>query len=189
MFKSSRSSQGFTLIELLVVITIIGILASLAFPGVQAALNAARKAQAGAMVNQLKTALTAYQTEYGRWPGLFGTADTEIESDDTELYNILIGSASATASDQNPRRIVFMEFNSKDLINPSSPTGFKDPWSSASVVKTYHIIADSDYDNQISGLPIKKSGDPTAINGSLAIWSDGTKETVSSPNKDLVSSW
>jgi prepilin-type N-terminal cleavage/methylation domain-containing protein len=186
MLKSPRiSSRGFTLIELLVVLAIIAILAGLSFAGISAAMQAAKKAQAGAMVNQVKTALTAYQTEYGRWPGLFGTSDTEVESSNSELYNILIGSSTTVSSNQNPRRIVFMEFNTKDLDNPSSPGGFLDPWK-----KTYHLKVDSDYNNEITGLPIKKAGDPTKINGSIAIWSYGTKEsTIPSPDKDLVTTW
>ncbi|MEM6820697.1 MAG: type II secretion system protein [Verrucomicrobiota bacterium] len=154
-----KRNSGFTLIELLVVITIIGILAGLAFPAIQGALNAAKKAEANAMANQLKIALTSYQTEYGIWPTVLDTS-SEVESDDTTLYNILIGDSSTTSSGQNPRRIVFMEFNSKSL-NPSG-SGFLDPWKN-----TYRIKVDHDYDNQIT--------DPGSItiNASIIVWSNG----------------
>lgn len=167
--KHRRS--GFTLIELLVVITIIGLLAGLSFPAIQGALNAAKKAEASAMVSQLKIALTSYQTEYGVWPSaLQGTSDQEIDGGD--IYDILIGNDNS--NNDNPRRIVFMEFNSKSLRDasgnrvedPSDATTFVDPWE-----EEYKIKVDSDYSNRVEGV------EGSDINGSIAVWSTGKDKT------------
>jgi prepilin-type N-terminal cleavage/methylation domain-containing protein len=165
-----KRKSGFTLIELLVVITIIGILASLAFPAIQGALEAAKKAEANAMVNQLKIALTSYQTEYGVWP----TNATEVAFDAGDLFNLLKGQDDPVGD--NPRRIVFMEFNSKALrdgtagpsnktpaVDPGTATTFVDPWH-----QEYQISIDEDYDNSITG----PTGAGT-INSSIIIWSLG----------------
>lgn len=183
MRNARRGLQGFTLIELLVVITIIGILAGLAFPALNGAMNAARKAEAGVMVNQLRTGLTSYQTEYGTWPVSI-TDETQRDAD--ELYKTLIGLDDPVGN--NPRRIVFMEFNAKSLrvaasdktppTDPSSATLFVDPWN-----QRYQMIVDTGYDNEITALP----GGAT-ISAALAIWSTG-KNFSTTYHTDDICSW
>jgi len=195
-----KHSRGFTLIELLVVITIIGILAGLAFPAIAGALRAAKKAEASAMVNQLRVSLTAYQTEYGNWPTTtFPAAEPEVKSSDPNLYNLLRGRDAAS---QNPRLIVFMEFNAKILrsgtlsktnASPPNPisgaTAFVDPWS-----QPYSLKADSNYDNVIR-VPSDTNGLHNAeeINAGLAIWSKGpqgdTWDGTADPRKNYLRSW
>ena len=58
------NKRGFTLIELLVVVLIIGILAAVALPQYQNAVEKSRIAQADAVLENLKQALVLYRYEY-----------------------------------------------------------------------------------------------------------------------------
>jgi prepilin-type N-terminal cleavage/methylation domain-containing protein len=136
-----RERSAFTLIELLVVISIIAILAGLAFPAVQGALGQGKKAQARNDVNQLAAAIKAYQLEYGKMPSSVAGSDSAAADNKTVV------SALTTSNTNNPRGIVF--FEPKNAKNNKGGIGtdgvLYDPWGSA-----YVISLDTDYNNKIS---------------------------------------
>jgi prepilin-type N-terminal cleavage/methylation domain-containing protein/prepilin-type processing-associated H-X9-DG protein len=65
---NSVKTSGFTLIELLVVIAIVGILVGLSLPAVNAAREAARRAQCQNQLRQISLASMAYESAFRQFP-------------------------------------------------------------------------------------------------------------------------
>ena len=148
MNKTPRvpEKSAFTLIELLVVIAIIGILMSLLFPAVNAAIDAAKKAQAKNDVTQIATAITAYYTEYGKLPPDTYQAANTVDKTFGAVSNGIIGTLMGATND-NPRQIVFLEVS--DVSTKKGKSGlsngtFIDPWGNS-----YQIALDYGYDNHV----------------------------------------
>lgn len=175
-----RSSRGFTLIELLIVIAIIGILMALLFPAVNSAIDAARRAQAKNDVTQLATAITAYETEYGRLPGS-GTSD--FNGKVTQSFMDIL-TASGSGTNDNPRKIVFLEVNSwKKGKSGTNGNNFADPWGGS-----YYVALDYDYDNTLSGIGTNS----TNVRKKVAAWNkpaDQTNVSASQKTRRYVNSW
>lgn len=135
--------NAFTLVELLIVIAIILILAGLTFPAVNAALGTVYKVQAKNDAIQIATAITAFETEYGRLPL---PTNTTIN---TAMVDILTGAAAGAAD--NPKRLVFIEAKAragavgKAGRSGTNALGYVDPWGGV-----YQVKMDTDYDNRIA---------------------------------------
>jgi len=136
--RPRATDQAFTLVEILVVISIIGLLAGLAFPAIQGAQTAARKGKAKAEIQSIITSLKAYQNEYGRIPdsqALGGGADGWFGTNESKnLFWMLSGN---NYGEQNPRQITFLE-----LSGTSTNGVFLDPWK-----RHYVLKIDTDGDN------------------------------------------
>ena len=72
------NKQAFTLIELLVVVLIIGILAAVAVPQYQKAVEKSRAAQAITLLNSVHQAIKSYKLANGEYPSSFDELDIDI---------------------------------------------------------------------------------------------------------------
>lgn len=120
---SKRS--GFTLIELIVVLAIIGLLAGMLLTALSSARTSAKKARARADTKQIELAWKMYMQEYHRFP-----EEVTVTEMGPEAVSILRGDDSADAMKDNPKRIVFLDFQ-----RGKSGVSFKDPWGAVYRVK------------------------------------------------------
>ena len=139
-----RFEAGFTLVELLVVIAIVAILAALLLPALTAAKLSAYKTQAKIQVNDIATAIQAYDSAYGRFPvtpqaqTLAGTNDltyggTYINADGVTWPNaaqmVQMGSTFVTANSNADVIAVLMDY-----------TNYPDPLITGSTVNANYQL-------------------------------------------------
>ena len=166
-------SRAFTLIELLVVIAIIAILMGLLFPAAQSALNSAKKTTAKNQVIQIATAITAYETEYGRLPNFSAT----------NMGGNGVGTGPGilcTTNDasNNPRGLIFLDSSTwKSGKGGTNTTGFLDPWSNV-----YSVMLDTNYANTLS---FTVAGTLTNLTKHIAVWTVWTNGSQT----NIINSW
>jgi prepilin-type N-terminal cleavage/methylation domain-containing protein len=176
--QSRRHRAGFTLIELLVVISIIAILAAMLLPVLHSAVEATKKAKAKTEEQGILTAITHYDSVYGRLPTAQtpGTSDFTYggsllakylgagnwTNDNSEVMAILmnITNTSVTSvnanSQKNPQQTVFL---TPKMVNDTSSPGvgtdlvYRDPWGNPYVISmdlSYNeMCVDAFYGNHV----------------------------------------
>ena len=93
-----QAERGFTLIEVLIVVSIIAILATMTFAGVQIAQRQARNAQAKSEVSMFSQSIDMYYTDEKTYPG---RGQKQINSDSNQfpdLYLALLDMAKGGGS-------------------------------------------------------------------------------------------
>ncbi|MBU6182790.1 MAG: prepilin-type N-terminal cleavage/methylation domain-containing protein [Verrucomicrobia bacterium] len=174
-----RRAAAFTLIELLVVITIIAILAGLAFPAVNGAINSARKAQARNDVIQIAAAVKAYQAEYGRMPHTQTSSDTWI-SDNRQIMEILTVPNPNSPHALNPKGIKFLEPKSSTRAKGGFFDGvFYDPWG-----VPYALELDTDYNGRINNAYFGRNNFGTV--SVICIGADGSEKNRGQDATDIT---
>lgn len=97
----SESRRGFTLIELLTVIAIIGIMAGMLFPAVNAVRKKSKIATSQSTFSQWCTAVNRYKSVYGFYPNIGASYSTSADSlhklDDTTVTLKFVKALSAKA--------------------------------------------------------------------------------------------
>ncbi|MCB1207266.1 MAG: type II secretion system protein [Verrucomicrobiae bacterium] len=191
-------TQAFTLLELLVVIAIIGILAGLMFPAATGILKKAENTHASTTSYNLKSAISAYFTEYRKYPVDSGSSASETEEirTDRTLMDVLLGADSQKESGGlNPRGISFYtdkaakplgggKFRKGVTLEDDGGGELWDPWG-----EYYYVRMDLDYNNRTERPTWDDAGSSSRfVPESILIWSSGPDKDETAA-KDNVKTW
>ena len=194
MSPSISRPRAFTLLELLVVIAIIGILAGLMFPAATGVLAKAERSHAESTAYNMKNAISAYFTEYRKYPVDASTKEESEIRTDLALMNILMGSDGEKAKGGlNPRGIAFYtdkaakpmgngKFRKGVTLESDGGGELWDPYG-----EYYFVRLDLDYNNRTEK-PTWDTSDAQYLPESILIWSGG-KDTDETITKDNIKTW
>lgn len=191
---SKSSHAAFTLLELLVVITIIGILAAFLFPAANSVMEKAQRSHAETTAQNLKNSISAYFTEYRKYPVESSEKTESAMRSDSTLMDILLGSDSEKErGGLNPRGIAFFtdkqakpmgsgKFRKGITLEADGGGELWDPWG-----EYYYVQMDVDYNNRTEK-PTWDQSDAQVLPDSILVWSAG-KDNDEMTSKDNIKTW
>ena len=171
--------SGFTLVELLIVIAIIGVLAGLVMIAVVGANKKAMIAVAKTTIDNLRTALTAYNEDVGYYP----PGNAENDEGNINMVLALYDDSAADGGMGGPNS-PYYEFKESDLKASTYSPAYKvllDPWG-----QPWHYIRARDASGALkTGIHSRHSYD---------LWSNGPnfeddKGENDGKDKDDVANW
>ncbi|MBX7211147.1 MAG: type II secretion system GspH family protein [Verrucomicrobiaceae bacterium] len=189
--KACRKN-GFTLIEILIVVSILAVLMAVALPALTSAVKKAHITETKASLAWLRTAISAYESEYGCMPVNRTTStDAVIETDGGDpLIYVLLGQ---TKDGLNPKRINYFEarvaISRRNGVSlDDSTAALHDAWG-----RPFHVLLDLDGDHLIAN-PDKESLDGSIASGASAMVPSGILIYSDGPDgkphtRDDVVSW
>ena len=162
----ARRHAAFTLVELLVVISIIGLLAGLAVPAINGALKSAKKSEVAAVAQSIRTAVLAFNSEYGTWPTNAATFTADVN-----FLNLM----TTTTNSNNIRGIIFLEVPGKftNSFGIVTPPGYL----TGNARSNFVVAVDLDGDGMVTAT---NGTTATNLRTAVAVWApDNTKPNQS----------
>jgi len=141
-------SSGFTLLELLVVIAIMSLLSSTVLASLSGARESARDTRRIADINQFRTAVQAYKSDTGEWPGEENNRGVQASADckKTDIYKDLVGGGYLQEMPTDPSQSVedCQDVDSGDISNDDFFYG----WDSAHCCEGAYCISINNVETQ-----------------------------------------
>lgn len=204
-FRSTR--RGFTLIELLVVVVIIALIAGLSIPVINAAMERAQRTQTQAVMQQMRSAIQQFRTDFNRFPVDLPATAAEADVEDllTDGSNGLIAALMALeptgGATLNRTQTRYLDLPAArngrfGVTDPAAGGAGAGEAAFASLTdlwgRPYRVLLDTNYDNRINN-PDVQSNDviissraPNYLSSPVLIYSVG-QDGVAQTKDDIVS--